>query len=51
LTAHVLREHRERALSVGMNAHVAKPVELGNLAETIIMFTRSKSTADKPTTH
>jgi len=46
LTAHVLREHRERALSAGMNAHVAKPVELGNLAETILMFTRSRPAAD-----
>jgi two-component system, sensor histidine kinase RetS len=41
LTAHILREHRERSLSAGMNAHVAKPVELGNLAEVIVRFTRS----------
>lgn len=55
LTAHVLREHRERALSSGMNAHVAKPVELGNLADAILTFTRDRpaprSAADKPEAH
>jgi two-component system, sensor histidine kinase RetS len=40
LTAHILREHRERSLSAGMNAHVAKPVELTNLAEVIVRFTQ-----------
>ncbi len=44
LTAHILREHRERSLAAGMNAHVAKPVELGNLAEVIVSFTRSSTT-------
>ncbi|MDF1628951.1 MAG: response regulator [Alcanivoracaceae bacterium] len=46
LTAHVLSEHRQRALSAGMNAHVGKPVELGNLAEIIIRFTRKAKTAN-----
>lgn len=46
LTAHILREHRERSLAAGMNAHVAKPVELGNLAEVIVSFTRSALTPE-----
>lgn len=46
LTAHILREHRERSLAAGMNAHVAKPVELGNLAEVIVSFTRDSTTPD-----
>ena len=44
LTAHVLSEHRQRALSAGMNAHVGKPIELGSLAETIVRFTRKAVT-------
>lgn len=31
LTAHILPEHRERARRAGMNGHMAKPVELGQL--------------------
>jgi CheY-like chemotaxis protein len=46
LTAHILREHRERSLAAGMNAHVAKPVELGNLAEVIVSFTGASTTPD-----
>lgn len=46
LTAHVLSEHRQRALSSGMNAHVGKPVELGNLAEMIVRFTRKPEAAN-----
>jgi CheY-like chemotaxis protein/signal transduction histidine kinase len=46
LTAHVLSEHRQRALSAGMNAHVGKPIELGNLAEIIVRFTRKATTAN-----
>lgn len=40
LTAHILREHRERSLASGMNAHVPKPVELHALAEVLVRFTR-----------
>jgi two-component system, sensor histidine kinase RetS len=43
LTAHILREHRERSLNAGMNAHVAKPVELGSLAEVIVRFTKPQT--------
>lgn len=45
LTAHILREHRERSLAAGMNAHVPKPVEIGALADVIVRFTAS---ADAP---
>lgn len=41
LTAHVLREHRERSFEAGMNDHVSKPVELTTLAAVIVRFTRS----------
>src|SRR5690606_1876204 len=45
LTAHILREHRERSLAAGMNAHVPKPVEIGALGDVIARFTAS---ADAP---
>lgn len=35
LTAHILSEHRERSRRAGMNAHIAKPVELAQLREQI----------------
>ena len=35
LTAHILGEHKERALQVGMDGHMAKPVELSQLRELI----------------
>ncbi|MCL5041762.1 MAG: response regulator [Gammaproteobacteria bacterium] len=33
LTAHIMPEHRARASQVGMNGHMAKPVDLGQLQE------------------
>ncbi len=41
LTAHILREHRERSLASGMNAHVPKPIEIGALSDVIVRFTAS----------
>jgi CheY-like chemotaxis protein/signal transduction histidine kinase len=35
LTAHILGEHRERALQAGMDGHMAKPVELSQLREVV----------------
>lgn len=35
LTAHILSEHKERARLVGMDGHMAKPVELSNLRELV----------------
>ncbi|ASK33038.1 hybrid sensor histidine kinase/response regulator (plasmid) [Alcanivorax sp. N3-2A] len=40
LTAHILREHRERSLASGMNAHIPKPVEINVLREALVRFTR-----------
>lgn len=44
LTAHILREHRERSLAAGMNAHVPKPVELDTLRRAIVQFTSAAGT-------
>jgi CheY-like chemotaxis protein/signal transduction histidine kinase len=41
LTAHILREHRERSQAADMNAHVPKPVELAVLREVISRFAGS----------
>ncbi|CAD5108514.1 hybrid sensor histidine kinase/response regulator [Zestomonas carbonaria] len=35
LTAHILNEHKERARLVGMDGHMAKPVEMSQLRELI----------------
>lgn len=45
LTAHVLREHRERSLASGMNAHIPKPVEMEILREVVVRFTGTPSDA------
>ena len=38
LTAHVLREHRQRTQAVGMDAHIGKPLNLKALTETLTRF-------------
>jgi CheY-like chemotaxis protein len=35
LTAHIMSEHKERAQQVGMDGHMAKPIELSHLRELI----------------
>jgi CheY-like chemotaxis protein len=35
LTAHIMDEHRERSLESGMNAHLSKPIELGELRDAL----------------
>ncbi len=45
LSAHILREHRERSLAAGMNAHVPKPIEIGALSEVIVRFTANTPAA------
>lgn len=35
LTAHILDEHKDRALQAGMDGHMAKPVELSQLRELV----------------
>ncbi|MZR63638.1 hybrid sensor histidine kinase/response regulator [Alcanivorax sp. DP30] len=44
LTAHILKEHKDRSFAAGMNAHLPKPVELNTLRETILRFTRDDGT-------
>ncbi|MFT6431880.1 MAG: CheY-like chemotaxis protein, partial [Halopseudomonas sp.] len=42
LTAHILPEHRERSRRAGMNAHIAKPVDLSQLREQIDYWVERK---------
>ncbi|MCK0153326.1 response regulator [Alcanivorax sp. S6407] len=48
LTAHILKEHKDRSFAAGMNAHLPKPVELNTLRETILRFTRGDDSAGPP---
>lgn len=48
LTAHILREHRERSLASGMNAHIPKPVEMGVLRDALVRFTRKGASEETP---
>ncbi|MBJ9974733.1 response regulator [Pseudomonas sp. S75] len=45
LTAHILGEHKERALQAGMDGHMAKPVELSQLRELIQFWVNQRDTA------
>jgi CheY-like chemotaxis protein len=36
LTAHIMDEHKERSLQCGMNAYLAKPIELNELRDMLI---------------
>lgn len=36
LTAHVMQEHQEKSVASGMNGHLAKPLELERLRETLL---------------
>lgn len=48
LTAHILREHRERSMASGMNAHVPKPIEIGALSEVIVRLTTPVTQSSPP---
>ncbi|MEQ3635579.1 response regulator [Alcanivorax sp.] len=48
LTAHILREHKDRSLAAGMNAHLPKPVELNVLRDTLVRFTQTHKTDATP---
>ncbi|MCG8394379.1 MAG: response regulator [Pseudomonadales bacterium] len=49
LTAHILKEHRDRSFAAGMNAHLPKPVELNVLRDTLVRFTHpDASDSDSP---
>jgi CheY-like chemotaxis protein len=47
LTAHSLSEHKERARQVGMDGHMAKPVELSQLRELIEYWVAQRETQRK----
>ena len=51
LTAHILGEHRERALKVGMDGHLAKPVELSQLREVVEHWVAVKQQRQRLTAH
>ncbi len=38
LTAHIMDEHKERSLQCGMNAYLAKPIELSELRDMLIQW-------------
>lgn len=38
LTAHIMDEHRQRSLQCGMNAHLSKPIELGELRDVLLQW-------------
>ncbi len=38
MTAHATIEERQRCLAAGMNDHIAKPIDPGNLFETVARF-------------
>lgn len=48
LTAHILPEHRERSRLAGMNAHLAKPIELAQLREQVDYWVGRKQEHKRP---
>ncbi|HSC84564.1 MAG TPA: response regulator [Pseudomonas sp.] len=51
LTAHILAEHKERARLVGMDGHMAKPVEMSQLRELIAHWIDQKQRRDQRHAH
>ena len=50
LTAHIMDEHKEQSFQCGMNAHLTKPVELFELQNTLVRWTRVElPTSESPT--
>ncbi len=45
LTAHIMDEHKERSLQSGMNAHLSKPIELSELRDTLLRWSRPPALA------
>jgi len=41
LTAHIMDEHKNKSLACGMNAHLSKPIELSELRDTILAWTKN----------
>lgn len=44
LTAHIMDEHKERSLECGMNAYLAKPIELSELRDMLIQWQDARAT-------
>lgn len=42
LTAHIMDEHKDRSIRCGMNAHLAKPIELNELRDTLAQWSQQK---------
>ena len=51
LTAHIMDEHKERSLECGMNAHLSKPIELSELRDTIVRWTRNQQSSKVHSIH
>lgn len=48
LTAHIMDEHRDRSLQCGMNAHLSKPIELSELRDTLLRWSRPSAESRSP---
>jgi signal transduction histidine kinase/CheY-like chemotaxis protein len=48
LTAHATVEHQRQAMFSGMNAHIAKPLDVEKLADTIHIIVRSAAASSTP---
>jgi len=38
LTAHILEEQKQKAINSGMNEHLSKPIELGDLQNALLRW-------------
>lgn len=47
LTAHIMDEHKERSMECGMNAHLAKPVEMSELRDLVLRWTRHPAASNE----
>ncbi|MGH8493826.1 MAG: response regulator [Moraxellaceae bacterium] len=47
LTAHILDEHKERSRLAGMNEHLSKPIELSELQEALLRWSRQADAEPK----
>jgi len=50
MTAHATIEERQRCLAIGMNEHISKPIDPGNLLETVARFYQPFQATSRPTT-
>ncbi|HZO86374.1 MAG TPA: response regulator, partial [Verrucomicrobiae bacterium] len=50
MTAHATIEERQRCLAIGMNEHISKPIDPGNLIETVARFHKPRQATSLPAT-